>query len=157
MPTDKDRFTLTFDPGIKEKVEAYWHENRLGSRSEAVNRLLALALAKEDGLTMNERRLLNHYRKAPAIARHMVINTLVSSISYANEHYSYRTPNADFGEPSCVYGDGKITYTETLPSEEEFQRELDAAGVSLELDTYAAIEALSRPIGESPDLAAEAT
>ena len=148
MPTDKDRFTLTFDPGIKEKVEAYWHENRLGSRSEAVNRLLALALAKE-------RRLLNHYRKAPAIARHMVINTLVSSISYANEHYSYRTPNADFGEPSCVYGDGKITYTETLPSEEEFQRELDAAGVSLELDAYAAVEALSRPIGESPAPAAE--
>lgn len=97
MATEKERYTMSFDDGLKDAVEEFWHKNALPSRNSAINELLRIALRKKETLTTDEMRVIEEFRKAPPIARHMTRNLLATANSYANTHYSYRMPSSALG------------------------------------------------------------
>ena len=50
MAVDKEKnaqFLLTLPNELLEKVEEYWHENRIKNRNEAIRELLVKGLQKE--------------------------------------------------------------------------------------------------------------
>ena len=46
MPDKKDIMTISIDKKLKDYIDEYRFENRIGSRSEAIRRLLEEALKK---------------------------------------------------------------------------------------------------------------
>ena len=46
MATDKPRILITVSDELLAKIDEYWHDNRIMSRSEAIRSLLEAALRK---------------------------------------------------------------------------------------------------------------
>ena len=44
MPTKRPQILLTLSDELKDRIDGYWHEQRIISRSEAIRRLIEEAL-----------------------------------------------------------------------------------------------------------------
>jgi len=48
MPSEKPKIIFVASEKLEERIDTYWHENRLRNRSEAIRRLLEDALSRYD-------------------------------------------------------------------------------------------------------------
>jgi metal-responsive CopG/Arc/MetJ family transcriptional regulator len=46
MPTERPKLIFVADKELEERIDTYWHENRLKNRSEAIRKLLDDALKR---------------------------------------------------------------------------------------------------------------